>query len=157
MKNINNLLTLLTTLLLLAACEKEGDKFFLSTPEGNELIVSTDAIILKEEAAKLYAMSLAWTEQTLQINDSRYEPTTGIETTVQASLTEDFSGNIQESCGKRPFQKLYSRCPKCGCLPIRNYRNQSHSNLFPFSRKKRKQYRSYLQQYCQSNSYTIFY
>jgi len=97
MKNINNLLTLLTTLLLLAACEKEGDKFFLSTPEGNELIVSTDAIILKEEAAKLYAMSLAWTEQTLQINDSRYEPTTGIETTVQASLTEDFSGNIQES------------------------------------------------------------
>ena len=94
MKNINNLLT---TLLLLAACEKEGDKFFLSTPEGNELIVSTDAIILKEEAAKLYAMSLAWTEQTLQINDSRYEPTTGIETTVQASLTEDFSGNIQES------------------------------------------------------------
>lgn len=97
MKNISNLLTLLTALLLLGACEKDGDKFFLSTPEENELIASTDAIILKEETAKLYAMSLAWTEQTLQISDARYEPTSGIETTVQASLSEDFSGNVQES------------------------------------------------------------
>lgn len=97
MKNISNLLILFAVLLLSGACEKDGDKFFLSTPEENELIASTEAVVLKEEAAKLYAMSLAWTEQTLQISDARYEPTTGVETSIQVSLTEDFSGATEES------------------------------------------------------------
>lgn len=97
MKNISNLLILFAVLFLSGACEKDGDKFFLSTPEENELIASTEAVVLKEEAAKLYAMSLAWTEQTLQISDARYEPTTGVETSIQVSLTEDFSGATEES------------------------------------------------------------
>lgn len=37
MKKLNNLFTLLSALLLLGACEKDGDTYFLSSPEENEL------------------------------------------------------------------------------------------------------------------------
>ena len=36
MKKLNNLFTLLSALLLLGACEKDGDTYFLSSPEENE-------------------------------------------------------------------------------------------------------------------------
>lgn len=97
MKRIHNLLTLLFALLLLGACEKDGDKFFLSSPEESDLKASTDAVVLTEATAKLYALSLAWTDQTLQISDERYQPTTGVQTTIQVSRSEDFSDAILES------------------------------------------------------------
>lgn len=97
MKKINNLLTLLFVLLLSGACEKDGDKFFLSSPEESALIASADAVILTEATAKLYALSLAWTDQTLQISDANYQATTRVQTTIQISRSEDFSGTIIES------------------------------------------------------------
>ena len=97
MKKINNLLTLLFVLLLSGACEKDGDKFFLSSPEESALIASADAVVLTEATAKLYALSLAWTDQTLQISDANYQATTRVQTTIQISRSEDFSGTIIES------------------------------------------------------------
>lgn len=97
MKKINTLLALLSALLLLGACEKDGDKFYLSSPVESDLIASTNAVVLTEATAKLYALSLAWSDQTLQISDPRYQVTSGIQTTVQVSRSEDFSGNIIES------------------------------------------------------------
>lgn len=76
MKKLNNLFTLLSALLLLGACEKDGDTYFLSSPEENELIASANSVVLTKETAKFYALSLAWTDQTLQVSDSRYQPTT---------------------------------------------------------------------------------
>lgn len=64
MKRINNLLIIFSALLLLGACENDGDKYFLSTPTENELIASSDAVVLTEATAKLYALSFAWTERT---------------------------------------------------------------------------------------------
>lgn len=90
MKKINNLLTLLFVLLLSGACEKDGDKFFLSSPEESALIASADAVVLTEATAKLYALSLAWTDQTLQISDANYQATTRVQTTIQISRSEDF-------------------------------------------------------------------
>lgn len=91
MKKLNNLFTLLSALLLLGACEKDGDTYFLSSPEENELIASANSVVLTKETAKFYALSLAWTDQTLQVSDPRYQPTTGVQTSVQVSRTEDFS------------------------------------------------------------------
>lgn len=107
MKILNNLFTLLSLLLLLGACEKDGDKFFLSSPEESELIASTNSVVLTEETAKFYALSLAWTEQTLQINDAQYKPTTGVQTLVQVSRSEDFSGTVIESL-ESGLSKSYS-------------------------------------------------
>lgn len=67
MKKINTLLALLSALLLLGACEKDGEKFYLSSPVESDLIASTNAVVLTEATAKLYALSLAWSDQTLQI------------------------------------------------------------------------------------------
>lgn len=97
MKKINTLLALLSALLLLGACEKDGEKFYLSSPVESDLIASTNAVVLTEATAKLYALSLAWSDQTLQISDPRYQATSGIQTTVQVSRSEDFSGSIIES------------------------------------------------------------
>ena len=72
MKKLNNLFTLLSALLLLGACEKDGDTYFLSSPEENELIASANSVVLTKETAKFYALSLAWTDQTLQVSDPRY-------------------------------------------------------------------------------------
>ena len=94
MKKINTLLALLSALLLLGACEKDGEKFYLSSPVESDLIASTNAVVLTEATAKLYALSLAWSDQTLQISDPRYQATSGIQTTVQVSRSEDFSGSI---------------------------------------------------------------
>lgn len=65
-----------------------------SSPEENELIASANSVVLTKETAKFYALSLAWTDQTLQVSDPRYQPTTGVQTSVQVSRTEDFSGQI---------------------------------------------------------------
>ena len=74
-------MALLSALLLLGACEKDGEKFYLSSPVESDLIASTNAVVLTEATAKLYALSLAWSDQTLQISDPRYQATSGIQTT----------------------------------------------------------------------------
>ena len=48
MKKINTLLALLSALLLLGACEKDGEKFYLSSPVESDLIASTNAVVLTE-------------------------------------------------------------------------------------------------------------
>lgn len=53
MKKINTLLALLSALLLLGACEKDGEKFYLSSPVESDLIASTNAVVLTEATAKL--------------------------------------------------------------------------------------------------------
>ena len=97
MKRINNLLIIFSALLLLGACENDGDKYFLSTPTENELIASSDAVVLTEATAKLYALSFAWTERTLQISDPVLKAPDVLKTALEVSLNEDFSGTIVES------------------------------------------------------------
>ncbi len=60
----------------------------------SDLIASTNAVVLTEATAKLYALSLAWSDQTLQISDPRYQATSGIQTTVQVSRSEDFQAAL---------------------------------------------------------------
>ena len=67
MKKINTLLALLSALLLLGACEKDGEKFYLSSPVESDLIASTNAVVLTEATAKLYALSLACKSATRDI------------------------------------------------------------------------------------------
>ena len=97
MKRINNLLIILSSLLFLGACENDGDKYYLSTPTENELIASSDAVVLTEGTAKLYALSFAWTDRTLQISDPNLKAPDVLKTTLQVSLNEDFSGTMVES------------------------------------------------------------
>ena len=66
MKTINSLILSLATLFVLGACEEDGDKYYLSSLTSNELIASTDNIVLTEATAQKNVLSLAWTDRTLQ-------------------------------------------------------------------------------------------
>ena len=97
MKKKYNLFILLFTLLALGACEKDGDKYYLSSLTENELIASSDAVILTEATAKLYALSFAWTDRTLQVSYPDSKAPNVLKTSLQIALTEDFSGIVVES------------------------------------------------------------
>lgn len=96
MKSIYSIFALFAVLLL-ASCAKDEDKLYLKSADSNQLLASTDAVVLTEATSKLYALSLAWTDQTLQISHPQYKPTTDVTTKVQVSLSEDFSGTVLES------------------------------------------------------------
>lgn len=65
MKKLNNLFTLLSALLLLGACEKDGDTYFLSSPEENELIASASSVVLtKETLTRHNHCSVSWQRST---------------------------------------------------------------------------------------------
>lgn len=96
MKSIYSIFALFAVCLL-AACAKDEDKLYLKSADSNQLLASTDAVVLTEATSKLYALSLAWTDQTLQISHPQYKPTTDVTTKVQVSLNEDFSGTVLES------------------------------------------------------------
>lgn len=138
MKKLNNLFTLLSALLLLGACEKDGDTYFLSSPEENELIASANSVVLTKETAKFYALSLAWTDQTLQVSDPRYQPTTGVQTSVQVSRTEDFSGQILETTESGVSKNVLCLRFKYRRLSVESYSRRRSAALFPACRKKRK-------------------
>ena len=54
MKTINSLILSLATLFVLGACEEDGDKYYLSSLTSNELIASTDNIVLRPHRRMCY-------------------------------------------------------------------------------------------------------
>lgn len=63
MKTINSLILSLATLFVLGACEEDGDKYYLSSLTSNELIASTDNIVLTEATHR--RMCYRWHGQTV--------------------------------------------------------------------------------------------
>ena len=107
MKTINSLILSLATLFVLGACEEDGDKYYLSSLTSNELIASTDNIVLTEATAQKNVLSLAWTDRTLAISNPNFKPTNLLKTAMQVSLSEDFSGTIVESA-ETSLSKTYN-------------------------------------------------
>ena len=68
MKTINSLFLSLAALFILSACEDDADKYYLSSLTENELIASTNNIVLTEDIAQKNVLSLAWTDRTLAIS-----------------------------------------------------------------------------------------
>lgn len=89
-------LLLLPAIALLAGCEKEGDKIYLSGMQEGELIASESSVILSQDNAGSIMLSLTWTKSELAVsNPEMYAPDL-ITTLIQASADEGFSGAIQE-------------------------------------------------------------
>ena len=83
MKTINSLILSLAALFVLGACEEDGDKYYLSSLTSNELIASTDNIVLTEATAQKNVLSLAWTDRTLAISNPNFKPTNLLKTAMQ--------------------------------------------------------------------------
>ena len=95
MKTIKSLFVTLLALLSFSACEKDGDKIYLQSLEGNELMATADKVELNADLAQNIVLSLAWTEQTIQLSDSSVGTTTTVTNYVEASLSEDFTASTK--------------------------------------------------------------
>lgn len=97
MKTIKSLFVTLLALLSFSACEKDGDKIYLQSLEGNELMATADKVELNADLAQNIVLSLAWTEQTIQLSDSSVGTTTTVTNYVEASLSEDFTASVYQT------------------------------------------------------------
>lgn len=97
MKTMKNFILLLAATLSFISCQKDEDKIYLSSIESGELIATESNVVLLNEKSKDFVLSFAWTKDVLQISDPNLSPIDVISQSLQASMTEDFSGLVTES------------------------------------------------------------
>ncbi|MDR1090604.1 MAG: DUF5114 domain-containing protein [Prevotella sp.] len=85
------------SIVLMTSCENDGDKIYLSSLEGDELIATESNIVLSKDNAAQTALSLTWTKSTLAVSNADMSAPDVIATYIQVSTHSDFSSNIQQS------------------------------------------------------------
>ena len=94
MKTLNNIFIILASLLLLWSCEKDENKIFLKSADSDELIATTDNVVLSADISQKVVLSFAWKGQNVQISDSNVGTATKVKNYMEISLSNDFSGQI---------------------------------------------------------------
>lgn len=97
MKTIKYLFAVIATLLSFTSCEEDGDKIYLQSLSGNKLIASTTDVTLNADVAQQIVLSFAWTDQTIVISDENVGTAAKVVASLEASLSEDFSGTVSET------------------------------------------------------------
>lgn len=83
-------------LILLIACENEGDKVYLSGLEESQLILTETNIALSRENAAKIVLSVAWANSTLVVSDPNMGAPDVFTAYIQLSSEADFSSNVIE-------------------------------------------------------------
>ncbi len=107
MKTFRYIMSLLLMSVILTSCNKDGDLIFLSSPEGGDLAATTSDVVLDKSMKTTIVLSFAWTQSKLQVSDGSMSAPNILETTMQASTSEDFSGTIVES-SESSLSKAYT-------------------------------------------------
>lgn len=94
MKTMKYLFAVIATLIAFTSCEEDGDKIYLQSLNGNELMVSTSDVTLSPDEAQQIVLSFAWTDQTIAVSDENVGTAAKVVTNLEASLSEDFSGAV---------------------------------------------------------------
>lgn len=97
MKTMKYLFAVIATLIAFTSCEEDGDKIYLQSLSGNELMASTDEVKLNADVAQQIVLSFAWTDQTIAISDKNVGTAVKVVTSLEASLSEDFSGTVSRT------------------------------------------------------------
>lgn len=97
MKTIKYLFAAIAALLAFTSCEEDGDKIYLQSLNGNELIASADEVTLNPDVAQQIVLSFAWTDQTIAVSDENVGTAAKVVTNLEASLSEDFSGTVSRT------------------------------------------------------------
>ena len=97
MKTIKGFLIALLSVAAFTACEKDGDLITLSGLDESELMATGSNVVLTQETSSEQVLSLAWSTSTLTVSDPDMSAPNLLETTLQVSKTEDFSGSMVES------------------------------------------------------------
>ena len=94
MKTLNKILLTLASILALISCEKDGEKIYLQSLGSDELIATTDNVVLSIETSQKVVLSFAWKGQDVHINDTTVGTAAKAQNFMEISLSEDFSGQI---------------------------------------------------------------
>lgn len=97
MKTMKYLFAVIATLIAFTSCEEDGDKIYLQSLSGNELMASTDEVKLNADVAQQIVLSFAWTDQTIAISDENVGTAVKVVTSLEASLSEDFSSTVSRT------------------------------------------------------------
>lgn len=94
MKTLNKILLTFASILALISCEKDGEKIYLQSLGSDELIATTDNVVLSIETSQKVVLSFAWKGQDVHINDTTVGTAAKAKNYMEISLSEDFSGQI---------------------------------------------------------------
>ena len=97
MKNKLNLFLSLLLIAAMTACEKDGEKIYLSELQSNELIATTDKVILSQENSNQPVLSFSWTTQALTVSHPEMKAPDIISTSMQVSTQNNFTSNVVEN------------------------------------------------------------
>ena len=81
----------------LNACENDGEKLYLSGLNANELMATTDQVVLSQDNTNQQVLSFSWTAQALTVSNPNMQAPNIISTVMQVSTQQDFSSNVAES------------------------------------------------------------
>lgn len=97
MKTLNKILITLASIFALISCEKDGDKIYLQSLGSDELIATTDNVVLTSEMSQKIVLSFAWKGQDVQISDTTVGTAAKAKNYMEISLSEDFSGQVYKN------------------------------------------------------------
>ncbi len=95
MRTIKRILLSLCATLLVAACEKDGDKIYLGGLEESGLMATTDNVVLSMENSKQIVLSLAWNNSTLVVSNPTMSAPNVLSNTIQASTSSNFATVVE--------------------------------------------------------------
>ncbi|NDV78949.1 DUF5114 domain-containing protein [Dysgonomonas sp. 511] len=112
MKTINNIYKtfswLLVLLVMMTACENDGDDIYLSSIESSDFVVTESNVKLSKENSTAIVLSLAWTKNSfLAVSNPSMSTTATVSYYIQMSTTNDFSSNVIEIKDNN-FSKAYT-------------------------------------------------
>lgn len=97
MKTLNKIFITLASIFALISCEKDGDKIYLQSLGSDELIATTDNVVLTSEMSQKIVLSFAWKGQDVQISDTTVGTAAKAKNYMEISLSEDFSGQVYKN------------------------------------------------------------
>lgn len=91
MKIINKILLSVFGLIVLAACDKDGDLIYMTGLKSGNLAATETNIVLSQEVDDNIVTSLAWSTSNLVVSDTTASAPNVLSVTLQVSLSEDFA------------------------------------------------------------------
>ncbi len=95
MKTMKQILLGLCAVLLATACEKDGDKIYLTGLEEAGLMATADQVVLSLETSKQIVLSLAWDNSTLVVSNPTMSAPNILTNTVQVSTSSNFATVVE--------------------------------------------------------------
>ena len=87
---------ILFSLFLFTSCENDGEQLYLYGPEANQLVATSNNVVLSQENSNTILLSLTWNKSALTLSNPELDAPDVLISSIQISTKEDFSSNMLE-------------------------------------------------------------